>query len=106
MDREDILNKIRKDFPILEEKYNIKKVGLFGSYALGNANKESDIDLLIDFYKPIGFKFFELLEFLEEELEHEVDIITEVGLEKIRVDRVKKSIKDTIIYLDELNRKF
>ena len=47
---EDIQNNIR---PFIDE-YGIKKVGIFGSYARGQAKETSDIDLLFDFQKEFG----------------------------------------------------
>lgn len=59
-------------------KYSIKKVSLFGSYANGEANEESDVDLLVEFKDNdnvslltiIGIKYD-----LEEKLNKPVDVI-------------------------------
>ncbi len=96
---ENILSKLREDYEILENSYNVSKIGVFGSYASGTYNDDSDIDLIIKLSKPIGFKYFELIDFLEKELGKKVDVITEVGLHGIRVKSVEKSIEENIIYV-------
>jgi predicted nucleotidyltransferase len=60
----------------LEEKYKVKKIGVFGSYARGDQSEDSDIDILVEFKEPVGFLFIHLADFLEEILESEVDLVT------------------------------
>ena len=49
----------------IREKYGVRMVGLFGSYARGEQNEVSDVDILVELEKPIGLKFFELWDELE-----------------------------------------
>ena len=70
----EIQNKL---LPIFE-KNGIKKAVLFGSYALGIATVNSDIDLLIDDDGLIiGFQFFGLRSELEEAINKDVDLLIE-----------------------------
>jgi len=42
----------------LSKKYNVKRIGVFGSVVRGDAHSKSDIDVLVDFSEPIGlFQF-------------------------------------------------
>jgi len=61
----------------IAQKYNIKKVDLFGSYANGAKTKRSDIDLLVDFNDETMslFKLFDVQRELEKGLGKRVDII-------------------------------
>jgi hypothetical protein len=43
----------------------VKEIGLFGSFSRNTQNEESDIDLLVEFEKPIGWKFFSLEIYLQ-----------------------------------------
>ncbi len=61
--------------PILK-KNGIKKAGIFGSYARGEAKKRSDIDILVQPPKGMGFGFFGLNLELEEKLGKKVDLLT------------------------------
>ena len=80
----------------LAAEFGVQKIGLFGSYEKGTASAESDIDLVIEFSRPIGFRFFALAEYLEELLGAPVDILTPAGIEGIRVPRVAKEIREFV----------
>ena len=60
----------------------VNKVWLFGSFARGEENADSDIDLMLDLdhSQPIGFKFFGMWNDIEKLLGREVDLVTEEGL--------------------------
>ncbi len=61
-------------------EYGMGAIYLFGSYARGEANDESDVDLLLDKGKVRGIEFFGLWDDLEEALEKSVDVITTFAL--------------------------
>ncbi len=61
--------------PILK-KNGVKKAGIFGSYARGEAKKKSDIDILVQPPRGMGFEFFGLNLELEEKLGKKVDLLT------------------------------
>ena len=70
------LNQIKpKIIPILK-KNNIKKAGIFGSYAKGEQRKNSDIDILVEPPKGIGFGFAGIEIELEKKLGRKVDLVT------------------------------
>ena len=48
MKREEILNKLRKYKPILEKKYGIVRLGIFGSVARGDIKDSSDVDVIVE----------------------------------------------------------
>ncbi len=65
----------------LNRKYGVKEIGIFGSYIRGEQGKNSDIDILVEFSKPIGFfKFLELEEYLEKLLGLKVDLVSKKAL--------------------------
>ncbi|MFW5641083.1 MAG: nucleotidyltransferase family protein [Thermodesulfobacteriota bacterium] len=67
--------------------YGVVSMGIFGSYARGEAAADSDIDILVEFNRPIGFfKFLELEERLSQWLGKEVDLVTKAAL-KPRIGR-------------------
>jgi len=71
--------KTRKDKLIRE--YYIKEIGVFGSYARGEQGNKSDIDILVEFSKPIDFfKFLDLEEELEKILNRRVDLVSKKAL--------------------------
>jgi len=52
----------------IKEKYGVVILGVFGSYARGKQSKISDVDILVELERPIGLKFYELWNNLEEVL--------------------------------------
>ncbi len=60
------------------KKYGVRRMDIFGSFARGNATKESDIDLLVEFEgtKHIFDRYMDLMMELEEKTHRKIDIIT------------------------------
>jgi len=80
MDRQTVLDKIAGDVQALHEM-GVKSLSLFGSHARNNAREDSDIDLLVEFERPIGlFHFFEIQEHLEALLGQRVDLVMRTAL--------------------------
>jgi predicted nucleotidyltransferase len=77
-----IENKLKELKPILYQKYFVEKIGYFGSYARSEQNQNSDIDILVSLKKPLGWEFFDLQEFLENELKIKVDLVSEKALKE------------------------
>ncbi|HDH51578.1 MAG TPA: nucleotidyltransferase [Nitrospirae bacterium] len=72
---------IQKQKKGLRDRYGVMTIGIFGSYARGEHGAESDIDVLVEFEKPIGFfKFLELEEYLEKITGLKVDLVTKKAL--------------------------
>lgn len=78
---EEIAERVRP----VAEKYGLKSVYLFGSYARGDADDDSDVDLLVDDGEVHGlFWFGGLYEDFCEALEKEVDMVTMRAFERQR----------------------
>lgn len=75
-----IESKLQALKPILADKFHVSKIGYFGSFAKGTQTKRSDLDLLVEFSSPIGWGFFSLQKFLEDEFGFPVDLVTKEGL--------------------------
>jgi predicted nucleotidyltransferase len=94
-----ITRMLREKYPYLAAEYGVKRIGLFGSYAKDIPTEASDIDLVVEFEQPLGFKFIELSEYLERLMGQEVDILTPVGIQGIRIDHIAQSIEENIVYV-------
>ena len=91
--REKILKVLKTEFPYLNEKYGVSKIGLFGSHSRREAKKDSDIDLLVEFERPIGFfKFIELEDYLTGKLGAKVELVTDDALKPLIRPRVMEDI--------------
>ena len=96
---EDIARRLRESQPYLEAEYGVHRIGLFGSFARGTADETSDVDVVVEFQRPIGLKFVELVEYLEQILGRKVDVLTPAGLKAIRVEGVATSIARDLVYV-------
>ena len=91
--KEEILKILEEELPLLRQKYGISKIGLFGSYSRGEQDAESDIDLLVQFERPIGFfKFVAIEEYLKEKLGGKVELVTEDALKQVIRPYVMKEV--------------
>ncbi len=93
MGKDDITKKLDELKPVLQNKYNVKRIGVFGSYARDEQREESDIDLLVEFNKPVGLKFVSLKLFLEKALNKKVDLVTKNALRKEMKEDILKEVK-------------
>ena len=46
--------------PELKQKYFVNTIGLFGSIVRNDFTEKSDVDIFVDFTKPIGIEFIDL----------------------------------------------
>jgi uncharacterized protein len=97
--REEITTILRENHAYLAAEYGVKRIGLFGSYAQNTPSEASDVDLIMEFERPIGFRFAEFAEVLEELLGKPVDILTPAGLQGIRIESIAERIKESIVYV-------
>ncbi len=90
----EIIGNQREQILALAAKRGVFNVRVFGSVARGEANPNSDVDLLVDMEE--GRSLFDLgglLMDLQELLHRKVDIVTEAGLHWYIKDRVIKEAK-------------
>jgi len=92
---EEIKRILRKHKPVLANKFYVKEINLFGSYVRGEETPASDIDILIEFEKPIGLKIVDLKDYLEQILGVKVDVVSKKAV--LRRPRLWKYIKEELI---------
>ncbi len=97
--REMIIERLRECYPYLTTEYGVKRIGLFGSFARGTATETSDVDVVVEFQQPVGFKFIEFVDYLEQLFGREVDVLTPAGLQGIRISGVANNITESILYV-------
>jgi len=73
---DQIIKKLKEIRPVIESKYCVKNLEVFGSYIQGEQKKSSDLDILVEFSKTIDlFKYIELENYLSEKLGVKVDLV-------------------------------
>lgn len=96
---EQVIELLRERRAFLASEFGVRRIGLFGSFAKGHSNETSDIDILVEFARPIGLRFVELVDYLENLLGCKVDVLTPAGVQNIRIQRVAKSITQSVVYV-------
>ena len=94
--KSQILSILKENLNAVSKTFFVSKIGLFGSFVKDNMTENSDIDILVDFSKPITiFTFIELEEFLSLELGRKVDLVSLKGLKPI----IKTNILREVVYV-------
>lgn len=76
MKLDEIKKTISEKKDLLRTKYNLDDIGIFGSYARGEENSKSDLDLLVNFSAPIGLlQLINMENYLSELLGVKADIV-------------------------------
>ncbi|MCD4695621.1 MAG: nucleotidyltransferase family protein [Bacteroidales bacterium] len=91
--KNEILIKLQELKPNLYKDYSVKEIGLFGSFADDSSNEESDIDILVELEKPIGWKFFSLEIYLEKIFNRKIDLVTKKALKEQISEDILKQVK-------------
>ena len=84
------INAIKKKILPVLKKYNIKKAGIFGSYARGDNKKKSDIDIIIEPRKGMGLEFVGVQLELQDEIGLKIDLVTYKGIHRLIKEQVLK----------------
>ena len=103
--KDEIFRQLRSHRDVLE-KYNVRRIGLFGSYARGEQTTSSDIDFIAEFdltrfgenFKGLYKAFNELSDYLEDLFKRKVEILTPDSVKTIRIKEVKDKIERSVIY--------
>jgi len=75
MTKNSILECLRTHKKELQEKFTVRRVGIFGSHARDDANPASDIDVLVELDQPTFDHYMDLKFYLEQLLKKEVDLV-------------------------------
>ncbi|RZK25526.1 MAG: DNA polymerase subunit beta [Flavobacterium sp.] len=78
--------------PELVSKYYVNSIGLFGSVVRDDFTPSSDVDIVVDFSKPIGIEFIDLADFLERKLHKKVDLVSKAGIKKKYFHQIESEI--------------
>ena len=101
--RETILHILNKEKSFLRTRYGVEKIALFGSFAQNTADETSDIDLLVQLSRPLGFEFVQLADYLESKLGRSVDLVTFDSLKRGELNprraHIARNITGTLVYV-------
>ena len=92
----EIETTLKKQMPVLRERFKVKEIGVFGSFVRGEQKETSDIDILVEFSEPIGLiKYVSLENYLSDILGTKVDLVTKTGLRK----HIEQEVLKEVVYV-------
>ncbi len=89
---QNILLTLRNHLPELQKKYPIGRLGVFGSYARGDATENSDIDIAVELNGPMGLNFVAMAEEIEDLLGKKTDVVPLRSIRPTYLEFVQKDI--------------
>lgn len=92
---EEIKKTLRDIQGELAQRYGVARLGIFGSVARGDFTDDSDVDILVEFSRPIGLEFVDLAEELERILNQRVDLVSRKAIK----DRKWLYIERDVVYV-------
>ncbi|MHC1626316.1 MAG: nucleotidyltransferase family protein [Methanoculleaceae archaeon] len=96
MELEEVIRKIKHNEKMLNERFKIKSIGIFGSLAR-EEEVVNDIDIIVEFSEPIGWEIVDLKDFLEDLFGMKVDVLTKKAV--MGNPSLWKSIEGEIVYV-------
>ncbi len=87
-----IQEQLRLMKPDLATKYRVSELGLFGSVVRDDFTSQSDIDIMVDFSRPIGIEFIDLADELESKLNRKVDLVSKKGIKPKYFDAIQSEL--------------
>ncbi|MBK7957796.1 MAG: nucleotidyltransferase family protein [Bacteroidetes bacterium] len=91
----NITTELQRMKPFLSEKYFVNRIGLFGSVTRNDFTEFSDIDIIVDFNRPVGIEFIDLANYLEKQFNRKIDLLSRKGIK----DSYFKEIEKEIVYI-------
>ena len=91
----EITQLLRQLKPELARKFHVQSIGLFGSVVRNDFSSSSDIDIIVDFNRPIGIEFIDLAQYIEQLLHKKVDLVSRNGVK----EKYFKAIEQEIVYV-------
>jgi predicted nucleotidyltransferase len=89
---QNILQILRQHKPELQRKYPISRLGVFGSYARGEATEKSDIDIAVELNGPMGLNFVAMADEIEELFGIKTDVVPKRSIKPKYLPYVEKDI--------------
>ena len=93
--KNEILSMLKDLKPTLYKDFAVREIGLFGSFSDNTFTESSDIDILVELERPIGWKFFSLEIYLEKIFNRKIDLVTKNALK----DHIKENILNQVNYV-------
>lgn len=78
----------------LSDTFFVHRLAVFGSMASGMEREGSDIDMLVEFTRPVGWEIFDLNDYLEQLLQRKVDLTTPAALKPLIREEILQTTQE------------
>lgn len=89
-----LLRLLREAVPDMRERFGVRKIGVFGSAARGEAGPKSDVDVLVEFEDPAFDRYMDLKFYLEDLFGRPCDLVIEESLK----EGLRGSVLNEVLY--------
>ncbi len=96
MKKDEIISCLQTEREFLKDNFGVKAIALFGSYAKGQENTDSDVDFFVEFKEPSYSLLMGLYSYLEAKLNSKIEIVRKGPHVS---ERFMDSIKNDLIYV-------
>jgi len=91
----DIKQILKQIKPEIVQKYHVHTIGIFGSAVRDDFSPVSDVDIIVDFNRPVGIEFIDLADYIETQLQKKVDLVSRNGIK----NKYFEAIRGEIVYV-------
>lgn len=95
MDKTEIIQKLKTIKPVLQQKYGVYELALFGSYSRDEQTAASDIDIMVAYRKKMGMQFLDMIYELDDLFNQQVQVVSKQGIK----EKYFNAIKGDLIYV-------
>ena len=92
--RDEVLQLLANAKPDLAERFVVKRLAVFGSYARGEQREDSDVDILVEVDAAIGLRFVDLAESIESLLGVRAEVISSRAIKPRNWKVIEKELID------------
>lgn len=78
--------------PEMQQRFFVNSIGLFGSVVRDDFKVSSDVDIIVDFTRPVGIEFIDLANFIESKLNKKIDLVSRNGVKRKYFEQIESQI--------------
>jgi len=90
--KEEIISTLAKEKSGLQKQFKVRRLALFGSYARGDQQPDSDVDILVEVDPSIGLEFVTLADRIEKSLGVGVDLVSSRAVNAQAMEYIKPEL--------------
>ncbi len=90
--KEEILSLLSQNKYQLENRFKVRRMALFGSYARGDQLSDSDVDILVDIDPSVGLEFVTLAEQIEQLLGLPVELVSRRAIKPNKLKYIERDL--------------